>query len=387
MRKFTAILLVLVLICGLFGCAGNSRDQNDYSISDLLLFKAEEIVRRMGMRAEQEYMATMDFPAEVVSASEVFEQAATAKPVNAKLQTNVVKTLPRDITQMCAHFAGTTKLASCGALASNDQIFLAAKLENTTAVYLRYSEECHFIVVFSPLGDNLASVWSYPLYAEVAEKVLKTYFSSATELDAKQVQAACKAGSKAIFQAQCTDQKADASYYGQLATTVLKQAKPLTPQAIAEYTTEQKMVSQVTNLSQFMVSGIQSVNVYSFPASLERQVSEILQDSSYSQELRAYTRQQVYLTYPQQLCNRYSVDWVAASTILSSAMDTGKMSATATASEQPVLVLMSLRGGVCLLMSIYPGQHQIYLYQYALLPVHYAEANNLLANAGATILK
>lgn len=389
MRKFTAIFLVLVLIFGMVGCSG-SKNQNQkpaYSVSDLLLFKAEEIARQIGMRAEKTYMTAMELPAEVVSVVGVFEQAATADPVSAKVQAGMLKTLHQDITQMCSNFAGVNKLAGCGALVFSDQIFMAAKLETPTAVYLRYSDTCHFIVVFTPLGDNLASVWGYPLYAEVAEKVLKTYFTDAQELDAKQIKAACKVGAEGIFQAQCTDQKTNSGYYKQLVTTIFKQIKPLSAQQIKEYTTDQKLVSQVTTLSQHMSNGVQAVQVYRFPSRMEDQVDQILQHSSYSQELRAYTRQQLYLSFPRQLCTRYGEDWLVASTILSSAVRTAHMSATANAKEEPVLVLVSLRGGSCLLVTVYPGPHQTYLYQYAAIPVPYPEANNMLSGMGATKMK
>ena len=389
MRKFTAIFLVLVLVFGMFGCS-NGKNQNkkpDFSVSDLLLFKAGEIVRQIGMRAEKDYLTALDLPTDVASVVGVFEQAVTADPVNAKVQTGVLKSLPQDITQMCSHFAGANKLAGCSALVFSDQIFMAAKLEAPTAVYLRYSDECHFIVVFTPLGDNLASVWGYPLYAEVAEKVLKTYFSGAQELDAKQIQTACKAGSKGIFQAQCTDQKTNVGYYTQLVTTIFKQAKPLSPQQIRAYTTDQKIVAQVTTLSQHMSNGVQALQVYHFPSRMEAQVDKILEHSSYSQELRAYTRQQLYLSFPQQLCARYGEDWAVVSSILSSAVKTDHMSATASAKEEPVLVLVNLRGGTCLLVSVYPGPHQTYLYRYAAIPVPYPEAINMLSGMGATKMK
>ena len=389
MRKITAFFLVLVLVFGLFGCS-SSKNQNkkpDYSVSDLLLFKAGEIAKQIGMRAEEGYMTALEMPADVASVVGVFEEAVTANPVNAKVQTGVTKTLSQDITQMCSHFAGVTKLAGCGALVFSDQIFMAAKLESPTAVYLRYSEECHFIVVFTPLGDNLASVWGYPLFAEVAEKVLKTYFSNSQELDAKQIQAAWKAGSKGIFLAQCTDQKTSADYYSQLVASLFRQVKPLTAQQVRAYTTDQKIVSHVTTLSQHMSNSVQSLQVYRFPSRMETQVDALLEHSGYGQELRAHTRQQLYLSFPQQLCARYGEDWIVANSILSTAVKTGQLSAISSAKEEPVLVLVNLKGGTCLLVSVYPGPHQTYLYRYAAIPVPYPEANNMLSGMGATKMK
>lgn len=389
MRKFTAILLVLALAIGLFGCSSN-KDQNkksEYTVSDLLIYKAEEIARQIGMCSEEAYLSAMEFPAEVVSLAGAFGQAATDDPVHAMVQTGVVKTMSRDIADMCNHIAGTNKLAACSALAVNDHIFMAQKLEKPTAVYLRYSENCHFIVVFTPLGDNLASVWAYPLYAEVAEKVLLTYFAGSTNMDAKQIRAASKAGSKGLFLAQCTDQKTTIGYYADLATFVLKKTKPLNKAAIAEYTTDESIIKNVLNISQLMSKGLQTVHIYRFPSRLEDQVSELLKDSSYSEELEAYTRQQVYLTFPQQLCNNHGTDWIAINSILSAEVNTGNMSAIASAEEQPVLVMVSLRGGLCLLMSIYPSQHQIYEYRYVVLPMTYPLAHNMLLSMGATKMR
>ena len=336
------------------------------------------------MQAEQGYMTAMEFPEDVVSVAGVFQQAATTDPVHAKLQTGVAKTISQDITTMCSHFAVIQKLASCGALAVNDQIFMAQKLENPTAVYLRYSESCQFIVVFTPLGDNLASIWAYPLYEEVADRVLQTYFPHAENLDAAQIDSARKAGANAIFQAQCTDQKTDAKYYSQLATAVLKRAKSLKPDTVADYTTDEKIISDVVTLAQQMASGMQNTQVYHFPANMESQVTEILSSTEYSEQLEAYTRQQVYLSFPQQICNRYGNDWITTSAILATAIEADHMSATARTDETPVLVLIQLKGGACILMSIYPTQHNVYLYRYAVLPVPHAAASSMLASLGAT---
>lgn len=389
MRKFTAVFLVLVLVFGMFGCSTrqNQNRQPGYSVSDLLLFKAGEIARQIGMRADKDYMAALDVPAEVAAVAGVFEQAVTASPVSAKVQTGVLKTLPQDITQICAQFTSIHKVASCGVLVFSDQVFMAAKLEAPTAVYLRYSAECHFIVVFTPLGDNLASVWGYPLYEEVAAKVLKTYFSESQELDAQQIQAAFQAGSKGIFQAQCTDQKTNAAYYTQLVNTIFKKIKPLSAQQVMEYTTNQKIVTHVTTLSQHISTGVQAVQVYQFPSRMESQVDQILEHSSHDQQLRSFTRQQLYLSFPQQLCARYGEDWVVANAILASAVTTSHMGATASEKEEPVLLLVNLRGGTCLLVSIYPGPHHTYLYRYVALPIPYPEANNMLSGLGATKMK
>ncbi len=390
MRKFTAVVLILVLVCGLFGCAGKTPDQSngpDYSLPDLLVYKASEIARQIGMQADQGYMTAMEFPEEVVSEAATFQQAVTAEPISAKVQTDVPKTIALDITNMCSRFAGITKLACCGALTMSDQIYISHKLVTPAAVYLRYSESCQFVVVFTPLGNNLASVWAYPLYPEVTGEVLQTYFINDKQLNAEQIRTACRAGANGSFQAQCTDQKTSPKYYSQLATTVLKEAKPLEPSAVSDYTTDAKIISNVVSLSHSMVSGIQSVQVFQFPAKLERQVEEILSSTKYSQQLEAYTRQLVYLTFPRQLSNRYGEDWMVTSSLLLATMETGSMGAIATKDEVPVLVLIQLKGDSCLLMSVYPSQHNIYLYQYAVLPQTFQEVSNLLVNMGATTLQ
>jgi hypothetical protein len=68
-------------------------------------------------------------------------------------------------------------------------------------------------------------------------------------------------------------------------------------------------------------------------------------------------------------------------------MQTGTMGAVATEEDVPVLVLMQFKDGICLLMSLYPSQHNIYLYQYAVLPQNFQEVSNLLSNMGASILR
>lgn len=390
MRKVTALLLSLVLVCSLFGCTGNAQDQHKnstYSLSDLLVFKAHAYAQQIGMQADQGYMTAAAFPEAVVAAADVFHQAATAEPVSAKVATDIANTVVMDVTSICAQFEGYDRLAACSSLTVSDEIFVPQKFVESAAVYLRYSENCQFIVVFTPRGDGLAAVWAYPLYPDAAERVQKTYFSNSRELDADQIRAACKSSAKADFQATYTGQKTSPKFYSQLATNLFKACKPLDADTVSNYTSDGKLISNVVNLSKQMVSGPQRVQVFRFPAKLEGQVEEILRSTAYGPQLEAYTRQMVYLTFPRQICARYGVEWISTASLLTGAMQTGTMGAVATEEDVPVLVLMQFKDGICLLMSLYPSQHNIYLYQYAVLPQNFQEVSNLLSNMGASILR
>lgn len=390
MRKFTAIFLALVIVCGLFGCAREPQEQDSkprYSVTDLMIGKAVEITRQMGMRADAGFLTALEFPAEVASMAGIFREAVDAENITAKVETAVLDTLPTDITALCSQFGGSTQVACCGALTESNQIFMAKELEYPTAVYLRYSESCHFVVVFTPLGDNLASVWAYPLFAKVAEQVLERYFSDAEDLDADQVRDACNSAADALYEAQCTDQKTSADYYIQLANTVIKDVKPLSDKDISKYTSEQKILANAATMSRLMYSGISSALVYRYPGSLQSQIDEALSSTEYSQQLKTYARRQFCLTYPNQISNRYGEDWMVVNAILATELDTAKLSAIASEDEEPVLVLMNLSGTACLLMSIYPSEYNIYLYSYAVLPVSYREVQTMLTKDGAVRMK
>ncbi len=386
MRKFTAIFLALVMMCSLFGCTQGSQEQDNkprYSVTDLMVNMSVEITKQIGMQADRDFLTAMDFPADLVAAASIFEEAVDAEHVTAKVLPAVLKTMPSDITRLCSQFGGSTQVACCGALTESVQIHLARKLEHPTAIYLRYSESCHFIVVFTPLGDNLASVWAYPLFADVAEEILDIYFSEAENLDADQVKAACKRSANIHYEAQCTDYKVDADYYIQLATTAIKDMKPLKKNDISKYTSNEQIIANVMQLSRQMCSSARSVRVYRYPDDLQSQVDDLLCDTKYSQQLQAYARRQLCLNYPRLLSNTYGENWIVSNAILATALQPANLGATAKETEAPVLILMDLGGNICLLMSIYPSEYNIYQYGYTLLPVSYKEAHAMLMRDGA----
>lgn len=387
MRKFTAVLLVLVIVFSLFGCQKSSDDSSEKSsctVPEMLVAQAVTMAQQLGLSAKPAYLGALDTAADAISQAGVFQQVASSKPTGAKSFSVDQQDFPRKITELCGKFATASQVAASGMLTFRAQISLPKTLEATTAVILQYGSRCAVIVVFEPLKDKLVSAWTYPLFPKVAERVLAVYGEDAEDWGASQVTECCQAAADIDFSAKYTGKTMDADDYAALATSVFANVKTLNSKQVSQYTTVGSIVEQVVTVSKLLSNGITETQVYNFPAAQD-QIDKIL--ATADPQLSQLTAQRVYLAMPNKIANAHGAQWMAASSILNALLQQTRLGATAAENEAPVLVLLGLSDQYSIVMSIYPSQHNTYLYSFSCLPLSFSDAQARMKAMGATVMQ
>lgn len=373
MRKYVALFLAFVLVMALAGCNHNVQQPEtpSYSSTDLMLYQADAFSRLIAMSAMPDYLTALSFPQEIISRSQCFTQAITGEVMDGKLLKDAPQTLQTSIISICGQVCGSTDLATCSSLLKNTTMRFAKKLKQPAAVYLRYSEECHFVVMFTPEENDLVSLWAYPLFAEAAQQVLQQCFSEAKDLTGDAIRSSCEKGSKANFQAKSAGQAIDAARYTAMAETFFSQATPIDKQSSSLFTSEAEVIELVSVMSQYLCQYRIDMTVYTFSAEADSQLEQILAATSYPQQLEESTRQLVYLGMPNQYVNTHSVQWISANAIVRSCLRTTAPALTAEEGEEPVLVLISVADSLSALLSIYPTAYRTYLYSFCMVGESY----------------
>lgn len=373
MRKYIALFLAFVLVMALAGCNDNVQQPEtpSYSATDLMLYQADAFSRLIAMSAMPDYLTALSFPNEIISRSQCFTQAITGEVMDGKLLKDAPQTLQTSIISICGQVCGSTDLATCSSLLKSTTMRFAKKLKQPAAVYLRYSEECHFVVMFTPEENDLVSLWAYPLFAEAAQQVLQQCFSEAKDLTGDAIRSSCEKGSKANFQAKSAGQAIDAARYTAMAETFFSQATPIDKQSSSLFTSEAEVIELVSVMSQYLCQYRTDMTVYTFSAEADSQLEQILAATSYPQQLEESTRQLVYLGMPNQYVNTHSVQWISANAIVRSCLRTTAPALTAEEGEEPVLVLISVADSLSALLSIYPTAYRTYLYSFCIVGESY----------------
>lgn len=373
MRKYVALFLAFVLVMTLAGCNHNVQQPEtpSYSSTDLMLYQADAFSRLIAMSAMPDYLTALSFPQEIISRSQCFTQAITGEVMDGKLLKDAPQTLQTSIISICGQICGSTDLATCSSLLKSTTMRFAKKLKQPAAVYLRYSEECHFVVMFTPEENDLVSLWAYPLFAEAAQYVLQQCFSEAKDLTGDAIRSSCEKGSKANFQAKSAGQAIGAARYTAMAETFFSQATPIDKQSSSLFTSEAEVIELVSVMSQYLCQYRIDMTVYTFSAEADSQLEQILAATSYPQQLEESTRQLVYLGMPNQYVNTHSVQWISANAIVRSCLRTTAPALTAEEGEEPVLVLISVADSLSALLAIYPTAYRTYLYSFCMVGESY----------------
>ncbi len=385
MKKYVAFFLVFVLLLGLVGCTGDAEEQQEspsYSATDLLLFQAVSLSQQVAMSAHPGYLTALSTPEQIIPRAEIFTQAIDAEAVSGKLLRDAPEDLQATATTICATVSGHNDLALCSTLTQTTQMRFPKKLTAPTAVDQRYSEECHFVVLFTPAEDGSVSLWAYPLFADTAEKLLEQHFANATDVTDEEIRTACKKAAKAKFEAKSAGHAIDAARYTAMAKTVFSNVQPLSKQEIAQYVNEAEIIDRTLNLSKILSHPAGDMKVYRFPGDLQNQIDDILSKTPYGQQLEDHTRQMLYLSVPNQHVNSYGTNSMVASSILHLCLDLTAPGMTAEKDEAPVLVLMEYGDSYTVLLVFYPNQYNIYQYSFGIVPMSYTEMQQRLWATG-----
>lgn len=378
MKRFFAFILSLMLLITICGCdrtptgSNPDADQNaNIPTEDILLYQAVHMAKQAGLASQENYLKGLDLPAEAISAGQLFTESASTDPVQAKILTGQTSDLLQKAYEILASACGASQLAFCSSLNMFQPLQLPRTMEGTTAIYLRYSESCHYLVTFTPFENNRVIATLLPLPYSAAEQLLLQYFTDASDMNSQQIQASVKAGAKASVKARNTGKATTADYYIQLVTDALTKQPAVSSQQVAEYVDDEEIIQLTVNMSKAMQAGPGSASVYTFPQVLNDQVEQILENVTDPDALRQYTRQTIYLTYPNYHSNTFGTANIAANSILAKLLKTNSLGPTAKANEQPVLVLVELADGFTLLVSVFPGENHIYAYSFVCVPQAY----------------
>ena len=198
MRKVFMCFLSLIIMCNLFGCAqpqpnGSEKgDTTKYSLTDIMVHQSVTMAQQIGLCAQSAYIQAMKSPATLISTAEVFTAAAENEPTECQIITTDDPKFGQQITHLMAYLVGSSHLGCSSILTHSTLLRLPQKLSETTVLYLRYSDSCHVAVVFVPGEDRTVSATAYPLFADVAEALLKEHFAEAEILRPTQIKTAEK---------------------------------------------------------------------------------------------------------------------------------------------------------------------------------------------------
>lgn len=373
MRKIITIFLLLAMVCSLFGC-GNRNSSNtqstNYTIKDLLFYQATGLAQQVGTAAGSNYMKLLGAPEEVTKLAPTFAAAASMDHLSNGLLLRIDGAdLPGLIRNISAQTGNSRKLSCCSMLTYQTQFLCPVPLQQTVAVYLRYGEQCHMVVLFVPQENQLVQATVYPLFAEAAQGLLAKFSANSAKYSSEMIAQCCRRTSAASCIAAPTGNEISAEFYGALAGAVLANVEPASSKEIAPFTSNAEVVTQVSLFTQRMAAGAADTEVFYFPSDLVQSKDEM-------------TRQQLYLSWANQFSGTFGTTCSASNAVLMQILDAQSMGITAQAEEAPVLVAADL-GSDTVLISIYPSAFGTYLYRVACLPCPYSQAKELLTNAGA----
>lgn len=385
MRKYIAFLLVFVMIFSLFGCKKTDEtEKNSANLQEMLLFQAVTMAQQIGLSAEGKNMEALTVSPQIISLASSFRQAGSTYPAEAKIFPASNKITPAIILQMCAEIYGAPQVSASSALTIRTQIVLPKTLKDSVSVYLRYSDRCHFLVIFEPQENGIVSVWAYPLFANVVNKVLNIHTTKAEEWAGPQIEESCKAAADSNYNAGYTAVTPNAAHYSALATSLFADYKKISGKQISGMTDQKEVIAKALAISESLANGIQEVAVYDHPASMQSQVDEVLAQLTKPALAQAMT-ERLYLAVPNQMAATHGADWLTVSSILSTLIPAQTLGASAVKEEAPVYVLLGLHGSYSIVVSIYPNEHNIYTYSFAFLPLTFADAQAQMEASGAVM--
>ncbi len=385
MRKFTAFFLILVFLSGLAGCTpetDNQANKPNYSLEDILLYQAHSLARLIAMSAETSYLQALETPQQYIAPAEVFTTAINGQVVSGKLLKTVSEDFQTRVLTIM-NTMGLTNLATCSTLAKTARLRFPKSLTAPMAVYLRFSDECHFVVHCTPTENDIVYVWAYPMFADAAERVLAYFFSNAEDLTGDEIRSSCKKGAKAKFEAAHPGQPVNASRYISIAKSLLGTENLVNPETLSLYLTDEELLTQALTVAQCLSNGIGEVEVYQFPDEVRSHIESILSQTAYPQQLEDYTGQRCYLSIPNQFVNPYGSQWMKINAVLTVCLNNPTPDMFAEKEEEPVLVLMEVGDSFSLLLSIYPTRYHTYIYAFSVLPEPIEKIRHNLLDSGA----
>lgn len=385
MKRLLTIFLALAIMCSLFGCAKQQVDgpKRISTATAVMIDQACSLAQKVAMSAEPGYLQALEAPAEVISAADIFAEAVTKEPEQIKVLTTDRADFALEVNQLCNQANGMTGVACCGMLNVSTLLHMDNPPANTTAVYLRYSDKCHMVAIFTTKGTHTVSACVYPLFYETAEALLDAHFTDVQSMTQEEMTQVKEKAKGVSVTAQYTNNTVNKLYYFKLASRALTETDPIDPAKIREVISDEAVAKLAEQFAQAMVLQPTDIAVFRFPGEVEDQAQQILNQALYAEELRELTNCKVYLSWLRQISMQYGNECFLANALLPSLGNHRPIGTVANKTIQPMLAVLQLNDHFTLVMSIYPNAHNLYDYSYICLPVSYAEALSFLRDQGA----
>ncbi len=386
MKRGIAIVLSMLLAFSLWGCNSDNpggEHSTKYSTTDVLVSQASALTRQMGICAQGPYLKAMQIPQVVIAEAGVFRQSIEGQPTDCRIIATQNKDFGAIIAQYTGTLCGSEKLACIGALCFSTTLQLPEKQEATTVVYLRYSDLCHYAVVFVPVGGKLVSATVYPVYTAVAQKLLEDYFTDTVLLSGDALRQAIARGNQASVKASPSGESIDAEHYIDLVSKAFSGMKPVSKAQVEEYTNDERVVSSVCQISKLLGQEPAHAAAYYFPAMLEGSLNKFVDETENGEAVEELTRQRLYLSYANTHSNRFGMEHVATNAALVKLCRPANLGAVARRDERPVLVVLNFADQYTVLVVVYPGANQCYEMSFAYLPVGFEDISDILQASGA----
>lgn len=397
MRRILALILLLTLLCSLFGCrkpnslttepSSNSNEGNSvYHAAELLGYQAHLLSRQLGLSVSDAYLKNAGASADLINTAKAFTASATGQP-------NLVKFINKTDRQFLTSVQLVTETVNGADLASLSKLlafetrfYSPVPVENCITVYLRYSEQCHILVHFTPSDSNFVTAQVYPLYRDSASLIVNKYFSKAKTYDGDDFQELIAKVEQVDVTADLTGQTVNAEYYAQLAKNTFSGVKALTQAQLASYAVNSALVANLGAYSKALASGIGAVKVYdaSEVIRLEANKRFPLDDSA---ALENWALAKAAAALPNSYCAAFDQLTCTTNDILADVLNISVPGAVAQAGEKAALVVMEISNNFSVIVCIYPNANNIYEISFACIPASFSKTQDMVLQSGATFMK
>lgn len=383
MKRLLTFFLAAVIACSLFGCAKQGQTEKTPDSTNILVNQACQLAQTLAMSTEPAYLQALEFTGEIIDLAATFGQAIGKDPEEAKIVAVEDPDFLSTVLEVCGTANGSAQVGCCGMLTFSNQFYMETALEKSTAIYLRYSEQCHMLVYFTSERTQIVNATIYPLFAETAAIVLEDYFADASVLTKEGIVQACEAARSISVTGKYSDSKINELHYFKQATTAFVDTQAIERKAIEAYTQDPKVILLVQKFAEVLSKQATDISLFRFPYATNQQAMEALGQTQYADEVEEVTFRRCFLSWINRYTKPYGEECVTANAILASLAGNRPLGYVANKNAVPALVVLELSADVTLLMCIYPGENNIYDYSFVCIPASFGETCNLVRKSGA----
>lgn len=385
MRKFITYILLLAMVCSLVGCGGRSNESTptepSYSMQDLLLKQATDLAQQVSLAVSEKFLLSAGLPENTAAIANVFASASDPSNIVSAALLRVDRVdLPNTITDINKNAISKEQNACVSALQLSTRFYSEQPLSGGIGIFLQYSSDCFFVVLFEGGDHQLIQATVYPLFTECATMLMNKYFPTASRISQGTVLTARDNAADTNCKATPVEGSVNASFYLTMAEYMLAHSSALTAKELYQYTPNNEVRTQVIQYSKVICGERKQGAVFQFPADLENAGNGFT-----STQVKNWARQNAYLGWIDALSAEYGSQCLSANSILNDAMFINVPRSVVDSQEAPVLIVLDF-GNYTGIITVYPNEYNTYLYTVTCLPCTFASATTMLTQRGAVKL-